>query len=1524
MKFTGERYVPAEQGEIRVEHMHRYAAVAKLVAGKDVLDVACGEGYGARLIADSARSVTGVDISEEAIRHAKGAYGDRKNLAFRQGSASKLPLADNAVDVVVSFETIEHLEEQRLMLAELRRVLRHDGVLVISSPNRPVYSRGGEHHNEFHVRELDFTEMDALLRSEFPAVRYYGQKLAAGSLLQPLEGHGRALQALTDDGAAVHAGWTPVKDPVYFVAVCAEDEALLPRLEASLLQSSQSDLVEGYRATVQWAQQVSAEIERVSGLHRALDEEHQKIAAWARSLESELAAARAVVEERHETYRRLEQEQREAYRRLDEEHRKVAAWGKSLEAELAEVMKEITRKREDLLALEDERRKVLALEAESARLRKQLAETRDEKLGLEESHREASARAVSLDEQLTTLRAQFMQVREEYRVMQEQHHIDDVQAQELARLRGELAAAQARAAVLEQEAARLGEVAAQAAAQTAAREAAMRASVSWRVTAPLRVVLDGLRGLYTGGQWAAGKVFNLLPITPRTRYRIRGFFYEHAPAITRGSPPFEAWKGRRTHAAMLLPALVDASRGADVRLIGPRDRTRVPRASIVIPIHGQLDYTLRCIQSLLEARTRTTFEVIVVDDCSPDESAAILETLPAIRLLFNAVNKGFIRTCNRGALEARGEFLVFLNNDTIVHDDWLDALARTFDDFPACGLAGSKLLYPDGRLQEAGGIIWRDGSAWNYGRLDDPRKPEYCYLREADYCSGAALMIRRELFMRLGGFDEHFAPAYCEDSDLAFRVRRAGSKVYYQPLSRVTHFEGITSGTDVTRGVKAYQVENARKLAARWRDELAMLGEPGVDPHLARDRNIAGRVLVIDHCTPTPDQDAGSITALTLMRILQSFGMKVTFIPEDNMLDLERYTADMQRVGIECLYAPYVANLHSHLAEHGHLYDMVLFFRVGNSTRHLDEIELYCPQAKIVFHTSDLHFLRFERQAQFEDSQKLRDDAVLLKERELSTMRRTHATIVHSTVEKRLLDGLLGWQDDSRIFTLGWSIPIAGTTRGFRERDGILFVGGYQHGPNVDAVDYFVQEIFPRVRSQLPRARFLIVGSRAPERFRDLGVEGVEFVGFVADLAGLLDRSRMTVAPLRYGAGTKGKIYTSLSHGVPCVATSIGAEGMDLADGEEVLVADDPAGFAAHVARLHEDEALWNRLSANGYEYLKAHASTEVGRKVMAAILRHVGLEGREPRAVLPAAARPMPREALVADREQYEAFMGSKLARRQLLYEVRLIRKHSALQEQYDLEGWCEVCERRSVFHVDKIWGGQVRDGSYWEPNWRERCVCAGCQLNTRQRVIAARMREHVRSLGRGSVDAYLTEQVTPIFAWAVHNVAGVRWVGSEYFGPQAAPGSISAAGIRHEDVERLSFADASFDLVVSNDVLEHVDDPQRAAAEMLRVLRPGGVLLMTVPFHTALDRNRRRAKVTGTGLVHYLPEVYHGNPVSDDGSLVFTDFGWEFLDEMSALGYADVALHTYWAEARGYLGVGQHYIRAVKPHRPVDEEPE
>jgi len=265
-----------------------------------------------------------------------------------------------------------------------------------------------------------------------------------------------------------------------------------------------------------------------------------------------------------------------------------------------------------------------------------------------------------------------------------------------------------------------------------------------------------------------------------------------------------------------------AAQGEMVEQIVPLTfpRPHGPLAAIVIPVFNNSLYTFNCLLSVLRNTEDVPYEVIVVDDASTDDTQSMLAKIDNVRVETNPRNMGFVQTCNSGARRATGKYVVFLNNDTQVHRGWLSALVRVAENDSSVGMVGAKLLFPDGRLQEAGGIIWRDASAWNYGRLDDPTKPEYNYAREVDYCSAACLLVRRDLFERIGGFDLLFAPAYYEDTDLAFAARKMGYRVVYQPDAVVTHFEGVTAGTDTSTGTKRFQEVNRQKFREKWRDVL--------------------------------------------------------------------------------------------------------------------------------------------------------------------------------------------------------------------------------------------------------------------------------------------------------------------------------------------------------------------------------------------------------------------------------------------------------------------------------------------------------------------------------------------------------------------------------------------------------------------------------------------------------------------------------------------------------------------------------
>ncbi|QOC21894.1 glycosyltransferase [Wenzhouxiangella sp. AB-CW3] len=726
---------------------------------------------------------------------------------------------------------------------------------------------------------------------------------------------------------------------------------------------------------------------------------------------------------------------------------------------------------------------------------------------------------------------------------------------------------------------------------------ATRSSTSWRLTRPLRFAVRVATNARHHRAWMPWRWPGLIArlITNLRSLGLRG-------AIDRmqylSPPPLEA-----TPAPGALTELPEApTADPDPVALNPAGS---PLASIIIPVYNKVAYTAACLHSIAEQAVETGYEVIVVDDCSNDDTAAYLERCSGLRVVRNKRNAGFIRSCNAGAEIARGRYLVLLNNDTTVTPGWLDALLSPLLTDGKVGAVGARLVYPDGKLQEAGGIIFNDASGWNYGRGDDPERAQYNFLSEADYVSGACLAVSRDDFRSLGGFDTRFAPAYYEDTDLCFQLRAMGKKVIYQPAATIVHHEGISSGTEESSGTKRYQAVNRDKFRDKWAEVLAEHPPPEPrhdrsDPvrHL-RFRRSPKRLLLIDAVTPQPDHDSGSVRIMAMMTLLRDLGYQVSFMPE-NLSWVPGYSDALQQAGIEVLCAPRIHSLDEWLREHGNDMDLVIVSRYYVLAPIISRLRRQCPRARLIFDTVDLHFLREEREAEVTGSDEARRRASESRRQELGLMRQADITLVVSAAERDLLADLRP-DDDVRIVSNIHTVH--GCRKPFSERSDLMFVGGFQHLPNVDAAMWLVDEIFPEVRRRLPDVKLHLIGSRMPPEILELDRPGVVVHGFVPELEPFLEGCRLSLAPLRYGAGVKGKVNQAMSHGLPVVATRCAAEGMFLENGQDVLVADDAETFAGSIVSAYRDEALWNRLSAGGLENVQTHFSMEAARRALISIL---------------------------------------------------------------------------------------------------------------------------------------------------------------------------------------------------------------------------------------------------------------------------------------------------------------------------------
>lgn len=664
------------------------------------------------------------------------------------------------------------------------------------------------------------------------------------------------------------------------------------------------------------------------------------------------------------------------------------------------------------------------------------------------------------------------------------------------------------------------------------------------------------------------------------------------------------WKlGRRLdmRAMLGLPPMAPVPDAAAVRL----PTTEAPVVSVIIPAYGQVEHSLRCLASLAAFPPALPFEVILVEDASGDAEAPLLREVAGLRYVERTENLGFLRSCNQAATLARGAFLFFLNNDTEVMPGAIDrlhaAVTRAHGAFPGpVGLAGARLLYPEGWLQEAGGIVWRDGSAWNWGNRQDPRGSAFTYLREADYCSGAAIMLPRAAWDAMGGFDEAFLPAYCEDADIAFRLRAAGWRTLYVPEATVIHHEGASHGTDVTQGVKAHQVTNLRKLAERHARALATHEPNGTNLLRARDGAPKGGarrvVLVGENNLLTPDQDAGSRAVLSLIEGLHAAGHAVKFWALNGQ-DMSPYREALEAMGVECPLEPRRPSFEDWMAAHAGEIDQAILSRPHVATAMLPAIRRDCPEAPVMFYGVDLHHARLEREARLlEESDPrragaLRAEARAALEEEMTLWSAADLSIYLPEFEAQAVRELA--PEVEVMSLLSFSLPaLPGPPPPLAGREGIVFVAGFAHPPNVDAALWLVREIMPLIWAKRPGTPLTLIGSNPTPAVRALASATVEVTGFVPD-GELLRRyagARLALCPLRFGAGVKGKVVESMHAGLALVTTPIGVQGLEEAP---CAVRETAEEIAAEALRLLEDDAAWEALVPRQRAFVRERFSTE-------------------------------------------------------------------------------------------------------------------------------------------------------------------------------------------------------------------------------------------------------------------------------------------------------------------------------------------
>jgi GT2 family glycosyltransferase/glycosyltransferase involved in cell wall biosynthesis len=647
--------------------------------------------------------------------------------------------------------------------------------------------------------------------------------------------------------------------------------------------------------------------------------------------------------------------------------------------------------------------------------------------------------------------------------------------------------------------------------------------------------------------------------------------------------------------------LVELRSAGVVQFNPPRD----PVVSVIIVATGAAPDLLGCLRALAANTKDVPFEVIVVENgVEPSTSDDLAFGVSGVTIVRSGVNRGFAGGSNLGARHARGVYLVLLNDDAEPQPGWLAPLVEAAE-VPGVGAVGGRVLLSDGTLQEAGSIIWKDGSSYGVGRDLPGDAVSLRFRRRVEYCSALSFLVRRDLWEELGGLDEGYFPAYYEDVDFCLRIAEHGSAVLYEPRSVVRHYESRSS----TQRYKEFLcITHRLKLIERWPNvfEGPSHAEPidgdSVEEAIHLAMGSPPRVLLIDDRLPDPRLGSGYSRMFDVVREISAAGYRVSVLPTAGA---ESDPDLLGTLGVGVVTEP----LAEHLRRRSARYEVVIISRPHNFARYGWMVRELQPDAHLCYDAEALFHRRLEAQAELAGPGAVRE-ALCNAADEARTVEAEIAcsvdTIVCVSADEAAALRALGAREPSVVEP--WLGELTLTPAGFAERSDVFLVAGWLAGPespNVDGLLWFVREVLPIVRARVPWARVRVSGPAPPKVALDVGGRGISFEGQISDMAEFYGRTRACIVPLRYGAGVKIKTVEALQYGVPTVATSVGAEGIDLRGTEALLVADDARDFGLGLISLLTDRVAWERRRA-AIEALDALRRSETSRVTWGSILAEV------------------------------------------------------------------------------------------------------------------------------------------------------------------------------------------------------------------------------------------------------------------------------------------------------------------------------